>query len=91
MTEQQRRMNSVFADIDLFLEQTKIELHEILMNTQIRREKTFFYVSKQLDELTVKLKDQISKMYKEVYEYYKIESQEGDGANGNKQAENYFK
>jgi hypothetical protein len=50
-------MDGIFVTIDQFLEQTKIELEDILINTDIHRERVFFYVSKLLDGLMLKLKD----------------------------------
>ena len=48
------------------------------------------YLLKSIDDLMVKLKEEISKMYKDVYVQYLIESKNQEGVI-NKEAGNYFK
>jgi len=73
MASEELRMKGLYLTIDRYLEETKIELEDILLNTEIMRDRIFFFISKVLDELMVRVKEEVGRMYKDVYLHYIVE------------------
>jgi hypothetical protein len=56
-----------------FLNDAKIDLSE-LFEQNLAKDKIFIQISALLDKFVLKLKEEIKKMYKDVYTLYKVEN-----------------
>jgi hypothetical protein len=56
-----------------FLNEAKIDLSE-LFEQNLAKDKIFIQISALLDKFVLKLKEEIKKMYKDVYTLYKVEN-----------------
>jgi hypothetical protein len=56
--------------MDSHITQTKAELEDIILNTELDKDKIFFLIAKRIDGMITRLKEEIAKMYKDVYLHY---------------------
>ncbi len=56
--------------MDVYITQTKADLEDIILNTDLDKDKIFFLIAKRIDAMITRLKEEITKMYKDVYLHY---------------------